>query len=363
MKILRTYVLREHLAPFAVTVSGFTAVMLIGNVIKLAELVITKGVSPLDVVRLLIDLVPYMLSFTIPISTLMAMVMAFGRLSTDYELIAMRASGIPPARLIAPLLLTASLISGGMVLLNDRVVPASHLALRRQLKAIGIKHPTAYIEDGTFIKEFAPYIMFVYHVEGKLLYNVRIYEPQPNGPTRTIVANRGEFEPLKDERTLHLDLFDGTVDQWDPEHPGSFYKVSFEKYALHIATGDDADRRFGKKLKEMTVRELHRERERLAAESIDPLPITLQLHERIASSFATVVFALFGLSLGLGSHHHERLTIFVWVLGFSIAYYLASIGTNAIALKGWMPVWLVMWLPNLAAGAFGALRLYPHLRR
>ena len=362
MKILRTYVLKEHLTPFAVTLSGLTAVMLIGNVIKLAELVIAKGVSLLDIVRLLINLIPYVLSFTVPIAVLLAIVMAFGRLSSDFELIAMRASGIPPARLITPLLITASLISAGMVLLNDRVIPASHLAFRRQLKAIGIKHPTAYIEEGTFIKEFAPYIMFVYHVEGKALYNVRIYEPQPNGPTRTIVANRGEFEPLKDERTLHLDLFEGTVDQWDPEHPGSFYKVSFDKYSLHIATGTDAGMRFGKKLKEMTLRELRRERERLAAEQIDPLPIMIELHQRLASSFATVVFTVFGLSLGLRSHHHERLTIFVWVLGFSIAYYLLSIGIDAIALKGWLPVWLAMWVPNLVAGAFGLLRLRPHLR-
>ena len=357
MKILRTYVLKEHLAPFTVTLGGLTAVMLIGNVVKLAELVITKGVGVLDILRLLLTLIPSLLSFTVPIATLIAMVMAFGRLSSDYELIAMRASGIPPTRLIAPLLLTASLISGGLLLLNDRVVPASHLAFRRQLKAIGIKHPTAYIEAGTFIKEFAPYIMFVYHVEGASLHNIRIYDPQPNGPTRTIIANRGAFEPLKDKRTLQLVLYEGTVDQWDPERPGSFYKVSFNTYALHIATGDEAGRRVGKKLKEMAFRELRRERERLVAEQIDPLPITLELHRRIASSFATAVFALFGLALGLGSHHHERLILFVWVLGFSMAYYLAFIGTNAIALKGWTPAWLAMWLPNLAAGAFGALRL------
>ncbi len=361
MKILRTYVLKEHLAPFAVTLAGLTAVLLIGNVIKLAELVITKGVSLLDIVRLLLDLIPFVMSFTVPIASLLAIVMAFGRLSTDYELIAMRASGIPPSRLIAPLLITASLICGAMVLLNDRVVPASHLAFRRQLKAIGIKHPTAYIEEGTFIKEFSPYIMFVYHVEGKTLYNVRIYEPQPDGPTRTIVANRGEFEPLTDDRTLRLDLFDGTVDQWDPAHPGSFYKVSFDKYSLHIATGAGS-MRFGKKLKEMTFRELRRERERLVAEQIDPLPITIQLHQRFASSFATLVFATFGLSLGLGAHHHERLVMFVWVLGFAIGYYLLSIGVDAIALKGWIPVWLAVWVPNLAGGAFAVLRLRPHVR-
>jgi len=96
MKILRTYILREHVGPFVVTLSGLTVVLLIGNIIKLAELVIAKGVSIWDILRLLIYLIPYMLTFTVPLACLIAMVMAFGRLSADYEVIAIRASGIAP---------------------------------------------------------------------------------------------------------------------------------------------------------------------------------------------------------------------------------------------------------------------------
>jgi lipopolysaccharide export system permease protein len=357
MKILRTYVLREHAGPFVVVLSGLTAVLLIGNVIKFAELVIAKGVSLLDILRLLIYLIPSILGFTIPMACLIAMVMAFGRLSTDYEFIAMRASGVAPARLVLPLLTTALLISGAVYFLNDRVAPASHLAFRRQLKAIGIKRPTAYLEAGTFIKDFAPYIIFVYQVEGKRLVDVRIYEPQERGPTRTIVADRGEFESLPDERGVRLKLSDGTMDEWDPLRPGSLYKVAFRTYAMTLGVDPNAMERLGKKLKEMTVRELVRERRRLTAEGIDPLPINLEWHRRSASSFSAWVFALFGLVLGLGAHHHERLVTFVWVLGLFMAYYLASVGMNAVALKAWLPAWVAMWLPNLAASVIGGVLL------
>jgi len=356
MKILRTYILREHAGPFFVTLSGLTAVLLVGNVVKFAELVIAKGVSLLDILRLLIYLIPYMLSFTIPMACLIAMVMAFGRLSTDYELIAMRASGVAPARLILPTLTVALLISLGVVVLNDRAVPASHLAFRKQLKAIGIKRPTAYLEAGTFIKEFAPYIIFVYQIEGQKLTHVRIYEPQAQGPTRTIVADRGEFEPFPDEQGVRLKLYDGTVDEWDPANPGSFYKVSFGTYAMNLTVDPQALARLGKKLKEMTFRELLRERPQMTLQGIDPLPISLELHRKIAASFATIVFVLFGLALGLGPHHHERLVTFVWVLGLFMAYYLAAVGANAMALKGWMPAWLAMWLPNLVGGGVGAIK-------
>ncbi|MBI4353744.1 MAG: LptF/LptG family permease [Candidatus Omnitrophica bacterium] len=362
MSILRMYVLKEHAAPLAVTATGLTLVALVGNLVKLAELVITKGVSVFDVLRLLIYSIPYLLTFTLPIACLIAMVMAFGRLSSDYELIAMRASGIAPATLVLPMVMAGLLISGGMLALNDRVIPETHLASRRQLKAIGIKHPTAYIEAGTFIKEFEPYVLFVYHVDRQMLYNVRIYEPQPNGPTRTIIAQRGEFEPLPDRQGVRLKLYEGTVDEWNPEHPGSLYKVSFRTYTMNMITDSPGGRGLGKKLKEMTFNELLRERQRLSAEGIDAMPASLEFHRKIAFSFATVIFIVFGLSVGLSLHHHERLVIFVWVLGWSVVYYLGSIGMNALALKGWMTPWLAMWLPNVIGGTFGAARLWQTLR-
>ena len=364
MRLLRTYVLREHLAPFSVTLGGLTVALLIGNVVKFAELVIAKGVSVFDILRLLIYLTPYMLSFTIPMACLIAMVMAFGRLGSDYELIAIRASGVSPARLVAPMVAVGLMLSLIVAVLNDRIVPASHLAFRRQIKAIGVQQPTAYLEAGTFIKEFVPYIIFIYQIEGKALSHVRIYEPRPNGPTRTIVATRGEFQPPpKDGHAMRLKLYDGTIDEWDPDRPGSLYKVSFGTYTMSLGIDDESRGRIAKKLKEMTFRELDNEQQVLRNQHIDTLPIRLETHHRIASSFATLVFILFGLALGLGHHHHERLVTFVWVLGLFIAYYLTAIAMNAVAIKGWLPAWLTMWIPNLIGLGIGIASVARATRR
>ena len=357
MRILRTYILREHLAPFFVTLGGLTAVLLIGNLVKFAELVIAKGVSIFDVVRLIIYLIPYMLGFTIPMACLVAMILAFGRLSTDYELIAMRASGVAPIRLVYPMLLVGLLMSCLLLIVNDRLVPESHIAFRRQLKAIGIQRPTAYMESGTFIREFEPYVIFVYQVEGQRLNNVRIYEPQPNGPTRTIIADRGEFQQLPNKRGVQLNLFDGTVDEWDLTRPGSFYKVTFTTYAMTLHSDQEDPDQMSKKLKELTLRELLQERAQLAAQGIDTLPISIEFHQKIASAFAALVFILFGLALGLRLHHHERLTSYVWILGIFVAYYLGTVGMNAVALKGWLAPCLAMWAPNIVGTMISGVML------
>ena len=362
MRILRTYVLREHLAPFMVTLGGLTVVLLLGNIIKFAELVIAKGVSIFDILRLIIYLIPYMLSFTVPMACLIAMILSFGRLSSDYELIAMRASGVAPIRLVFPMLIVGVVISVLLLIINDRLVPASHLAFRQQLKAIGVKQPTAYLEAGTFIKDFSPYVIFVYQVEGHKLYNVRIYEPQPNGPTRTIIADRGEFESLPNKHGVELKLSDGTVDEWDPLHPGSFYKATFITYTMTLRSDEDSSEKLGAKLKEMTFHKLAMERDHLREEGIDALPVSLELHRKIASSFAVLIFIMFGLALGLRLHHHERLTSFVWVLSIFMIYYLGTVGMNAVSLKGWLPPWLTMWIPNLIGAAISSVMVFKAVR-
>ena len=363
MRILRAYILREHLAPFLVTMGGLTAVLLIGNLFRFMELVIAKGVSVIDVLRLILYLIPYMLGFTVPMACLIAMTLAFGRLSTDYELIALRASGVAPIRLVFPLLVAGAVISALLLTNQDRIVPQSHLAFRRQLKAIGIKQPTAYLEAGTFIKEFPPYVIFIYRVDGHTLRHVRIYEPQPNGPTRTIIADRGVFERLPGKDGVQLHLSDGTMDEWDPLHPGSFYKVTFTAYAIQLHSDQDDPERIGKKLKELTFNELADERRRLGAEGIETLPVSLELHRKIASSFAALIFVAFGLALGLRLHHQERLISFVWVLAVFLLYYLATLGMETVALKGWWPGWLAMWGPNLLGAAASGVLIARAVRR
>ncbi len=363
MKILRNYVVAEHISPFLVTLGGLTAVLLLGNILKFGELVVAKGVSIIDLLRLLIYLVPSLFSFTLPMACLVAMVLAFSRLNTDFELIAMRASGVSPARLIPPMVMLGLVLSMILVVLNDRVIPASHLAYRRQLKAIGIKQPAAYLEAGTFMKDFPPYIIFVYQVQGTTLHDIRIYEPQANGPTRTIIASRGEFERIPGKRGVQLKLYSGSADEWNQENPLAFYKVAFSTYVMNLHSDQDDPERLGKKLKEMTFGELIQERRKLAVQDIETFPVSLELHRKIASAFAPLIFMLFGLNFGLRLQRYERLMTYVWILALFIGYYLAGIGMNAVALKGWMTPAVSMWVPNLFSAVVASVLLAETVQR
>ena len=151
MRILRNYILKEFLSAFLISMFVLTFVMILGNLIKLAELIITKGVSLLIAAKLFLYLIPYLFSFILPISTLAAVLLSVGRLSSDNELIAIRASGIHLLRLLTPLLIVSLILSLFCVILNNQIIPVSHHKTREVLVEMGNQNPAAALEAGTFI--------------------------------------------------------------------------------------------------------------------------------------------------------------------------------------------------------------------
>ena len=357
MKILRNYVLREFFGTLLLTFSVLSFVMvLIGNLKRIADLVINKGVDLFSVLQIFIYLTPYIITYTLPISVLVAVLLALGRLSSDNEVNAIRASGISLFRLILPLLIISLILSLGLAFFNDQAGAYAHFAYRKTLKELGFKNPTAAFEEGVFINSFQRYILFIYHVDQKKnrLNNVRIYEPQgEDKPTRTIVAKAGEFISIPEKNIIKLKLIDGTSDEPDPENPTSFYKLNFRTYFMNLDLAGMQERVVDKKYKEMTIRELKKEAKKLKAEGIDPAPLIAEIHEKLALAFSCFIFMLLGSSLGIITRRREKsINIGIAVL-IIVCYYPLFIGCEALAIGGQLPAALALWLPDILFGAIG----------
>ncbi len=357
MRILRAYLLREHAHPFLLWMLAFTFALFIGNLFKLADLVVNKGVPLAIVGQLFLYILPYLLSFTIPMAALMSTLLALGRLGQDNELTAIEASGISFWQLTVPVVATALLMSLGLILFNDQVLPRSHLAARRVVKELGLRNPAMLLEPGMFIKDFAPYILFFYGAEAGRLLKVRIYEPQPDRPARTIVAERGDILPLTEDGLIRLKLMDGSSDDVDPTNPERTYKVSFKTYFLALDLSQRNQRVVSKKPKEMTLQELRVEAAGFALQGIDPMPLWVEYHARWAFAFSPLVLVCVGLPLALFMKRGE------WFVGLGlslvvfVAYYLLSLGCSALALRNVLHPGLAMWAPNLLFLVSGAVGL------
>ena len=357
MKILKGYILREVFVMFLFSLIVFTFVLVTGNLVKLADLVINKGVDISKVGKLFLFLIPFLLSYTIPMSTLSATLLVFGRLSSDNEILALRANGVSLSRLTSPLIIAGVILSLFSVVLNNRILPESHFASRKIVKNIGIKNPTAYLESGTFIKSFKDYIIFIHEIDKKKLNKIRIYQLQEGSPARTIIAKSGEFISLENQSAIKLKLRDGTSDEPNPRNPLQFYKLNFKTYyiTLYLDEGLSSSKHIDKKPKEMNFQEIKDEIKRLGTHHIDAPALISEFHRKIAISFSSLVFIIIGISLGIFSRRGEKTIQFAIALGVIVLYYVLMAGGMAISLKGIEPIELWMYLPNIVLAIIGII--------
>jgi len=337
-----------------------TFVMILGNLIKIADLVINKGVDLYSVLKLLLLMIPYLLTYTLPISALTAVLLSLGRLSSDNEITTIRASGIHLFSLIAPLLTVGLILSLILVVFNDRVIPYAHFASRKTIMQIGVKNPAAALEPGIFINSFEKYILFIYRIDQNKLTNVRIYEPQgPDKPARTIVAKRGEFIVVPEKNMVKLKLMDGTSDEPDPENPSNFYKLNFKTYfmALNLNQMQNSDK-IEKKPKDMTIQELREETRKLKKEGIDPAPLISEINEKISLAFSCFILMLFGMPLAIITRRREKSINFGIAFLIVGVYYLMLLGAEALGLQGYLNPKFAMWIPNIILGTIGAVLTY-----
>jgi len=359
MKIIPRYLLKELGWPFLASLLISTIILAAGNIIQTADMVMNKGVEFIQVAKIFLLFLPYVLIFTIPISVLAAVLLGFGRLSSDNEVTTFRTSGISVYEVILPVLVCGVLISMLSVPLNDKILPESEFAARRLLKKIGIRHPGAMLEPGVFVKGFKNYIIFIHNVKGNVLEDVRIYQPREDKPTRTIVAKKGRIISVPEENSVKLHLSDGTADEIAADKPDEFYKLSFKDYYMTLSVGNAVDaQNIQKKAREKSIKELLIDINDLERDKINVVPLRIELHKKIALAFSNFVFVLTGIPLAITTHRRERFIGFGLAMGVFLIYWGIMLSGIAFAIHGIIPAWLGVWSANILLSILGINMFY-----
>jgi len=356
MRILRNHILLEFAGPFSFCLLTLLFVFLLGKgFVQMADLIFNKSVDPLLILKLLVFTSPFLLMFIIPMAVLVATLLTFGKLSFDNEIMAIRASGVSILKIAKPLIISVCVLSLFSFLLSDRIASVSHFAYRRILMQIGIQSPAAALEEGTFIKKFKNFVIFVYEIDKNKLKGIRIYQPQEGKPTRTIIAQKGELISIPERGIIKLKLIHGTSDEPDPKDPAKLYKLNFKTYdlPLNVSGLKDAEE-LGKKAKDMTIKELRNEIKRLGESGIQgTYPLAAEIHNKIALSLSSIAFLLIGIPLGITTRRSEKSLSFGIGLVLMTLYWVLLIGGMALAQKGMAPPFLALQFSNIVVGGLG----------
>ena len=239
MNLLHWYILKEHIGPFFFAFFVVMFVLVIDLMLQMMDLLLSKGVGVLTILEFFFLSFAWMIALAAPMAILVATLMAFGRLSEDNEITAMKAGGISFYRLLSPVLLSATAVALLLVIFNNDVLPEFNHRARSLMSAVHRKKPALSLKDreGVFIEDFPGLSILLERVDEResKAYGITIYEKGSEGLSAIVRARRGDLQFLETEDRLTMTLYEGEIHRTDPETPERYLRTTFDKHVLHIS--------------------------------------------------------------------------------------------------------------------------------
>jgi lipopolysaccharide export system permease protein len=242
MLILWRYIIREHIGPFFFGLSVIILVFLLNLVFRELGRILSRGLEFRVILEFFYLNMAWILALAVPMAVLMSTLMAFGRLSADSEIVAIKASGINMYRLIAPVAIVATLLGLLLVWFNNAVLPEFNHQARLLASDIARKRPTLNLEPGVQYQEIRNYNLMVHEIreEQDTSYVKDVFVEDNSDPklNKLIVADHGKIYFNHSTGMLVLVLYDGEMHQLDLETMEHYRRISFPKHILSISIPD-----------------------------------------------------------------------------------------------------------------------------
>lgn len=236
--ILSRYILREHIGPFLFAFVIITFILIIDFVPQLVDMIVGKKLATAVILKVFFYQIGWMIALSVPMSVLVATLMAFGRMTADLEITAIKSSGVHIVRVIYPVALASAALAYGLVYFNNEVLPDLNHRARVLMQDINRMRPTLQIRSGAFVTDIPGYVILVDKVdyETSELTGVKILEmDKKTRAPRTIVAKGGFLSFTNDGRDLIFDLRDGEVHEFDEKNPENYRRLGFTTQRLVVS--------------------------------------------------------------------------------------------------------------------------------
>ena len=402
MKIIDRYILKSLIGPFIFAFVTIIFVLILQFFATFADRFIGKGIGFSAMMELILLQSAWMVGLAAPMSVLVAVVMAFGSLTTTSEMTVFRASGISLYRLMIPVLFAGLLLSFFVERFNNIVLPQANYYAKSMMVDIARSKPAFGLTENAFSTLVDGYSIFVRSTDerSKELRGIVIYDATRRDYNTMVTARKGTIEFTGDAQYLVMTLFNGEIHQVrQPDHK-SYRIMSFQKHRFVfessgfgfsrssesrmrsgdtelsakelLAIGDEFRKRISESEKRITTEKLPAKPGAGIAGFVDrqPLQLAAELksieadrnmynrymaayHKKYALSLACFVFVLVGAPLGVlarrgGFGVGAAISLFLFVL-----YWMIMISGEKIAERGILDPMISMWLANIVMATVG----------
>ncbi len=202
---------------------------------KSIDQLIGKGLSLWIITQLIVLNLAWMLTLAVPMSVLVATLMAFGSLSSNNEITIMKASGVSLTKLMIPVLICSGMLTYLMIRFSNDVLPEANHKARVLLQDISKTKPTFFLEAGKFSDDIGGAKIFVRktYENSNELEGVYIYDYAKPNNKNLITSEKGDISFTNDFKNIVMNLYKGEIHQLNnTDYANKYRKIEFDKHRI-----------------------------------------------------------------------------------------------------------------------------------
>ncbi len=341
------YILKESIVPFFFGFFVFTFVLLMDNIFKLIDYIVGKKVEPVYILQIIIYVLPFIFSMTIPMAVLVSMISSFGRLSSDSEIIAVKSFGVNPLRILFLPIITSVIIFLSMSLFSNFVVPEANYRMKKTLMIITRKNPSLNLREHIFNKIYENYTIWAEKIDQSKgrLENVQFIERIRGKEKRIIISGECIMKVMND--TLFLNFKDGEIHEIDETVLSKYRILNFKNYLFRIPLPEESSiKKIYRGKREMTLFQILDEMKKIKDKNTR-WRYLIEINKNFAIPLASILFVLVGSGIGMGARV-GGLSIGVTASFFIfIIYYILLVFGEELAERNILHPGIGIWIPNL----------------
>jgi len=369
--IMDRYLTSELLPTFLFGVGAFSSIgVTIDAVFELVRRVVESGLPVSIAVQVFLLKLPNFIVLAFPMSTLLATLMTYSRLSSESELIALRGCGVSVYRMVMTAVMLSFVVTGLTFLFNEQIAPAANYQATLTLdKALKSDKPT-FKQQNIFYPEYRDIqekdgtknriltrLFYADQFDGKRMKGLTIIDRSTDGLNQIVVAESAEWNGAQSI----WDFYNGTIYLVAPDR--SYRNIlRFEKRQLKLPrtplslaeqSRDYGEMNIAQALDQLNIERLGGDRQKIRK-------LEVRIQQKFALPFVCVVFGLVGAAMGTIPQRTGKGTSFGISVIVIFSYYLLGFITGALGQAGIFSPFIGAWLPNfigLGVGIFLLVRV------
>lgn len=358
MKIVDKYFYEEMGAPIIFGISLFTFIFLIDALVEMMENIIVKNVPIKDVLSLISYYFPPVLVQTIPMGLLLGIMISYGKLSGNSEIIALESMGISMTRFLRPALVLGILTMGFVFFLEEKVVPGSYTKFGILSKAIAYRKPAIKIEEKVFVEGIGDYNIYINKMDNELneAKNLIVFKKESDTPfPEIIISKKAKWE--KSDMVLENANFYNINSNGEKELSGSF-----EKQSIPINTFFGKFNINNKNKSSMSITELRKEIIKRKKKKMNSLSYEIEYQQKLAIPISALILSFLGVLLSVKNNRNGKGVSFGISLVIIFFYIMGVNFGRLLIYNEVLPPIIGMWYPNFLLLLLSLILFYKQTR-